>query len=74
MVGWAARSCRIILARHVAPHFRARPIDRLSPEGVEAFLAAQARSGAARQSVLNRHCSRACGRRRCGPLERLDDG
>lgn len=45
---------RILLARHLAPQFGSKPIDRLSPEDVEVFLAAQARSGAARQSVLNR--------------------
>jgi integrase len=45
---------RIVLDRHLVPYFGERGIGRIDSEQVTGFLAAQGRSGAARQSVINR--------------------
>lgn len=44
---------RIILARHLAPFFGTRAIDKLTAEDVTAYLHAKARAGLARQSIVN---------------------
>jgi integrase len=45
---------RIILDRHLVPFFGEGGIDRIDTEDVSRFLVAQGRSGAARQSIINR--------------------
>jgi Phage integrase, N-terminal SAM-like domain len=45
---------RIILTRHLVPFFGERGIDRIEDRDVDRFLSAQVRSGAARQSIINR--------------------
>jgi integrase len=45
---------RLILHRQLAPFFGERPLDRIDSEQVAMFLAAQARAGLARQTIINR--------------------
>ena len=44
---------RIIINRHLAPHFQTTPIDRIKPADVEAYLLAKSRAGLAVKTITN---------------------
>ena len=44
---------RIILERHLAPHFHTAPIDKIKPADLEAYVVAKARAGLAIKTVTN---------------------
>ena len=44
---------RIMLTRHLGPHFAAKPIDRLTADDIAAYMAAKAREGLATKTVAN---------------------
>ena len=44
---------RIIINRHLAPHFQTTPIDKIKPADVEAYLLAKSRGGLAVKTITN---------------------
>ena len=44
---------RIILERHLAPHFHTTPIDKIKPADLEAYIVAKSRAGLAIKTITN---------------------